>query len=65
MFFCEVERLYDYLFNLFNENKVLIFKDIIVMMLDVGIYSLYIEVVFGGVEGWCFIFYVLVDLVIE
>ena len=61
----EVERLHDYLLNLFNENKALTPKDIIVMMPDVGTYSPYIEAVFGGAEGRRFIPYALADLAIE
>ncbi|WP_075593471.1 exodeoxyribonuclease V subunit gamma [Pseudoalteromonas sp. PAB 2.2] len=61
----EVERLHDYLLNLFNQNQHLTPKDIIVMMPDVGTYSPYIEAVFGGAEGRRFIPYALADLAIE
>ncbi|WP_288988166.1 exodeoxyribonuclease V subunit gamma [uncultured Pseudoalteromonas sp.] len=61
----EVERLHDYLLNLFNQNPTLTPKDIIVMMPDVGIYSPYIEAVFGGAQGSRFIPYALADLAIE
>jgi len=61
----EVERLHDYLLNLFNQNPTLTPKDIIVMMPDVGTYSPYIEAVFGGAQGSRFIPYALADLAIE
>ena len=61
----EVERLHDYLLNLFNQNKHLTPKDIIVMMPDVGTYSPYIEAVFGGAQHERFIPYALADLAIE
>ncbi|WP_036956168.1 exodeoxyribonuclease V subunit gamma [Pseudoalteromonas sp. A2] len=61
----EVERLHDYLLNLFNQNPTLPPKDIIVMMPDVGTYSPYIEAVFGGAQGSRFIPYALADLAIE
>jgi exodeoxyribonuclease V gamma subunit len=61
----EVERLHDYLLNLFNQNPALTPKDIIVMMPDVGTYSPYIEAVFGGAQGSRFIPYALADLAIE
>jgi len=61
----EVERLHDYLLNLFNQNSALTPKDIIVMMPDVGTYSPYIEAVFGGAQGSRFIPYALADLAIE
>lgn len=61
----EVERLHDYLLNLFNQNKHLTPKDIIVMMPDVGTYSPYIEAVFGGAKNERFIPYALADLAIE
>ncbi|MEH6396621.1 exodeoxyribonuclease V subunit gamma [Pseudoalteromonas sp.] len=61
----EVERLHDYLLNLFNQNKQLTPKDIIVMMPDVGTYSPYIEAVFGGAKNERFIPYALADLAIE
>ncbi|MDN3404793.1 MULTISPECIES: exodeoxyribonuclease V subunit gamma [Pseudoalteromonas] len=61
----EVERLHDYLLNLFNHNPTLTPKDIIVMMPDVGTYSPYIEAVFGGAQGSRFIPYALADLAIE
>ncbi|MFT6790430.1 MAG: exodeoxyribonuclease V gamma subunit [Pseudoalteromonas rhizosphaerae] len=61
----EVERLHDYLLNLFNQNPALTPKDIIVMMPDVGTYSPYIEAVFGGAQGNRFIPYALADLAIE
>ncbi|NMR27955.1 exodeoxyribonuclease V subunit gamma [Pseudoalteromonas sp. NEC-BIFX-2020_015] len=61
----EVERLHDYLLNLFSQNPALTPKDIIVMMPDVGTYSPYIEAVFGGAQGSRFIPYALADLAIE
>ena len=61
----EVERLHDYLLNLFNQNPALTPKDIIVMMPDVGTYSPYIEAVFGGAQGSRYIPYALADLAIE
>ncbi|CAM3664463.1 MULTISPECIES: exodeoxyribonuclease V subunit gamma [Pseudoalteromonas] len=61
----EVERLHDYLLNLFHQNKDLTPKDIIVMMPDVGTYSPYIEAVFGGAQGSRNIPYALADLAIE
>ncbi|ASM49634.1 exodeoxyribonuclease V gamma subunit [Pseudoalteromonas espejiana DSM 9414] len=62
----EVERLHDYLLNLFNQNPALTPKDIIVMMPDVGTYSPYIEAVFGGAQNTSrFIPYALADLAIE
>ncbi|WP_372760733.1 exodeoxyribonuclease V subunit gamma, partial [Pseudoalteromonas sp.] len=61
----EVERLHDYLLNLFNQNPALTPKDIIVMMPDVGSYSPYIEAVFGGAQGSRYIPYALADLAIE
>ncbi|MBQ4832218.1 exodeoxyribonuclease V subunit gamma [Pseudoalteromonas sp. MMG010] len=61
----EVERLHDYLLNLFAQNPGLTPKDIIVMMPDVGTYSPYIESVFGGAQGKRFIPYALADLAIE
>ncbi|MGO2366114.1 exodeoxyribonuclease V subunit gamma [Pseudoalteromonas sp. AOP31-A2-14] len=61
----EVERLHDYLLNLFHQNPALTPKDIIVMMPDVGTYSPYIEAVFGGAQGKRHIPYALADLAIE
>ena len=61
----EVERLHDYLLNLFHQNPALTPKDIIVMMPDVGTYSPYIEAVFGGAHGKRHIPYALADLAIE
>ena len=61
----EVERLHDYLLNLFHQNPALTPKDIIVMMPDVGTYSPYIEAVFGGAHGKRYIPYALADLAIE
>ncbi|KTF18121.1 exodeoxyribonuclease V subunit gamma [Pseudoalteromonas sp. H105] len=61
----EVERLHDYLLNLFHANSSLTPKDIIVMMPDVGTYSPYIEAVFGGAQGKRHIPYALADLAIE
>ncbi|MDO6636422.1 exodeoxyribonuclease V subunit gamma [Pseudoalteromonas carrageenovora] len=61
----EVERLHDYLLNLFNQNPALTPKDIIVMMPDVGTYSPYIEAVFGGAQGSRYIPYALADLAID
>jgi exodeoxyribonuclease V gamma subunit len=47
----EVEVLYDQLLNLFEQDKSLTPKDIIVMMPDVAAYSPYIDAVFAGSES--------------
>jgi exodeoxyribonuclease V gamma subunit len=62
----EVERLHDYLLNLLNNDPTLTPKDIIIMMPDVGVYSPFVESVFGGAQNTeRFIPYALADLAIE
>jgi len=61
----EVEVLHDHLLNLFEQDKTLSPKDIIVMMPDVASYSPYIVAVFGSAINERFIPYGLADLAIE
>lgn len=61
----EVERLHDYLLNLFEQNPSLTPKDIIVMMPDVGTYSPFIKAVFDSSEDNLRIPYAISDLAIE
>jgi len=61
----EVEVLHDHLLSLFEQDKTLSPKDIIVMMPDVASYSPYIEAVFGSAVNERFIPYGLADLAIE
>ena len=61
----EVERLHDYLLDLFANNPALTPKDIIVMMPDVGTYSPFIKAVFDGCDDALKIPYAISDLAIE
>ncbi|RRS08130.1 exodeoxyribonuclease V subunit gamma [Pseudoalteromonas sp. J010] len=61
----EVERLHDYLLNLFEQHPTLTPKDVIVMMPDVGAYSPFIKAVFDSTDEAIRIPYAISDLAIE